>query len=659
MLRIRLFRVLLPVLLVGIVVLLVWAIRAPLKPTNPLEDNEVPVRGGDDLTLHRWTIGSDGELIQELQLHAMRMEQCGDDCIRAFEVDRFVLERETQGPLEISADSTEVNGPNGERKMRFEGPVRVVDEELGLILDLPHLDVDEFAGVGRSSGAIVIEGAGHHTRADRLIYGLAGQATELFRLECEDDDGSLLVAERAFLHDGLLDIEMVQGVRFRGADDAQRFWAETSRVRRHEDGRMKNLVGAGKVVAGFSTIDGFAELGGDHLVANWDESGALSTLTIDGRALVEQGPQFVSADSLAFATDEDDRWEVDATGSVRLTGTLEGGTARIRADELSATFDAAMLLKRAEARGAVRFETPDVRADAAVARAMRTAGTNQELSIALHSDEEHRARLAQEQTRIAADTIRTDARGESMTASGRVESTLLPAEDNAALGGMFSSDTAVHFISNDLQAGRTGRELTFTGNVRGWQGEQNLSAQRVRVDHDSGSLFASGGVSTRFPRVREGAAAAASDDFVQVTAATLDYIRDANEAIYREGVRLVLAEGWIEGATLTVTQGPNGDFESLLAEGDVQLEFLGIDDGSGDAVPRTTGHADRLLYAPAEDTFWLYGDEQRARIQRGGDQAGTTEGRVLTYRLSDGNLSIVEGGKVNAPPPRNSEEAPE
>ena len=44
-------------------------------------------------------------------------------------VDRFVLERETQGPLEISADSTEVNGPNGERKMRFEGPVRVVDED--------------------------------------------------------------------------------------------------------------------------------------------------------------------------------------------------------------------------------------------------------------------------------------------------------------------------------------------------------------------------------------------------------------------------------------------------------------------------------------------------------------------------------------------------
>ena len=53
MLRIRVFRILLPVLLVGIVVLLVWAIQPPLKPTNPLEANEVPIKEGEDLPINK------------------------------------------------------------------------------------------------------------------------------------------------------------------------------------------------------------------------------------------------------------------------------------------------------------------------------------------------------------------------------------------------------------------------------------------------------------------------------------------------------------------------------------------------------------------------------------------------------------------------------
>ncbi|MCH7779716.1 MAG: hypothetical protein IH848_02615 [Acidobacteria bacterium] len=82
----------------------------------------------------------------------------------------------------------------------------------------------------------------------------------------------------------------------------------------------------------------------------------------------------------------------------------------------------------------------------------------------------------------------------------------------------------------------------------------------------------------------------------------------------------------------------------------VRLEFLSVPDDSGEPVPRTTGHGDRLDYIPAKDTLRLYGDEQPAEIQRGGDQAGTSRGRVLTYRLDDGTLS-VEGGSISAPPP--------
>jgi lipopolysaccharide export system protein LptA len=274
-----------------------------------------------------------------------------------------------------------------------------------------------------------------------------------------------------------------------------------------------------------------------------------------------------------------------------------------------------------------------------------------DLAVELNSEQDRRARLAQGLTRVVADTIVTDSRGRSLTATGRVESTMLPEDNAASLQGMFRTDKTVHFISAELHGEDAGGELVFSGNVRGWQGEQNLSAQTVVLERTSGSLRAHGGVGTRFPRAREGAAAA-SADFVQVTAATLDYDREAYQAVYRGGVRVAVAEGWIECEVLTVTQGRNtGEFERLLAAGQVRIEFLGIDDGRGAPTQRTTGRSDRLVYVPAEKTLWMYGDEQRAVLQRGGEQAGTSEGRVLTYRLDDGTLSVVEGGSVKVPPP--------
>lgn len=657
MLRLRLFRVLLPVVLVGVVVLLIWAIRAP--PDHEIDRNpgpelerevtsaEIRVYGG---------LGPGEELRETLRFVAENVLECPDvseDCLRAIGVREFKLGREGQEDLVISAATTEVVGAEGQRKMRFSGPVRIVDHELGLVLDLPHLDVDEFAGVARSHGAIHIQGAGHRTRAERLTYGLAGQATELYRLEMEDDEGGLLLAARAFLHDGVHDIELVQGVLFRRAEEDQRIRAERCRVLRDEEsGRTRSIVAQGNVVAGYLRDDGFLEAAGDRLEARWDEAGELDQLTLDGRALLEHGPQFVSADRLEFSALEDQRgWTVDAHGSVHLAGTIEQGNGRLRADQLSAVTDASHQLVSAEASGSVRFESPGTAADADTARVWRRDETPGELAVELLAGPDLRARLAQDRSRVTADRIFTDTRGETLTATGRVESTLLPQGKDGALEGLFRTDKAVHFISDELRGGQGGKELVFAGDVRGWQGDQNLSAQRVQLDSERGTLRATDRVSTRFPRSRSGEPAASTDDFVQVTAETLDYDRDSLRTVYRESVRIVVAEGWIESESLTVTQeAEDGEFERLLAEGDVRLEFRESEGGNGGPLPRTTGHADRLVYIPAQQTVWLYGDEQRAEIQRGGDRAGTSRGRVLTYRLDDGTLS-VEGGTVTAPAP--------
>jgi len=655
-LRIRLFKVLLPLLLIAIVVLLIWAIRPQTPPGVPLDATEnikSRVSGGE---ITEYTLGEDGQLRTSLRLAANFGEECGPDCFEARGVRRFELPREGGEALEISAESTVVTGPDGQRKMKFAGPVRITDHDLGLVMDLPHLDVDEVAGVARSTGTLFIEGDNHRTRAERLIYGLAGQATELFRLECQDKAGGLLLAERGFLHNGMDDIELVQGVRYRRGDD-ESFRAETSHIIRHEDGRLKHVTAAGNVVAGFRMSEGYLEVAGDAMETDWNDAGDATELIVDGRALIEQGPWLISADRLEFRAldDPDAGWSIDARGAVRLAGPVEGGTARLRSTRLLARLDENLDVLEADAHGNVRLEAPDVQADAAAARLSRDAELDEELRIELLSDGDQRARIAQARSRVTADRIQTDTGGGSLLASGRVESTLLPQPGSGALGGLFQVDKAVHFISSELRADQNGQRLTFRGDVRGWQGEQNLSAQEIVLDQENRTLYARDRVTTRFPRKREGALAGA-EEFIQITAGELDYDESDYRADYREDVRVVLAEGWIESHTLAVTQNRvGGGFERLLAAGDVQLEFLGVLDDPGEPAPRTTGHGDRLDYLPADETLRLYGDEQQAEIQRRGDQTGTSRGRVLTYRLDDGTLS-VEGGSISKPSPATARE---
>ncbi len=651
MLRIRLFKVLLPLLLIAVVGLLIWAIRPIEKGRGELPpdaDMEPRVIEGE---ITQYTFGPSGELIESMKMNAETGEVCGQDCYKACGVREFRLAREGLEPLIVSADCTTLTGPDGEREMKFTGPVRIVDEELGLVIDLPFLDVDEIEGVGRSNGSVMISGDHHSTRAERMAYGLAGQATELYRLELEDDGGGMLLAERAFLHDGLNDIELVRGMRYRREDDTN-FRAETARILRHEDGRLKRVAATGSVVAGLRNRDGYLEASADTLEARWSDAGDPIELTLDGRALIEQGPRLVSSDRLHVLAAEppETGWSIEAAGAVRLAGPVEDGTARVRAERLSARLDEKLDVIEARADGGVRFEAPGTQADAAAARVTRAEDLLKGLTIELLSGDGVRARLAQARSRVTADRIETDSSGSELVATGRVESTLLPQSDGNALDGLFRTDTAVHFISEALHGGEQGQRLTFSGGVRGWQGEKNLAAQQIVVDQQQRTLFARERVTTRFPRKHEGAIAGA-EEFVQITAAELDYSENDYRAIYREAVRVVLAEGWVESETLTVVQnrGASG-FERLLAEGDVRVEFLGVPDADGKPRPRTTGHGDRLDYLPGENVLWLYGDEKRAEIQRGGDQAGISRGKVLTYRLDDGTLLIEGGSLINAPP---------
>ena len=183
--------------------------------------------------------------------------------------------------------------------------------------------------------------------------------------------------------------------------------------------------------------------------------------------------------------------------------------------------------------------------------------------------------------------------------------------------------------------------MLFTGSVRGWQGERSLSGARVEMDQSGELVTARGSVTSRLPRKEGGAVSEA--DYLQVSADVLDYRGKEGKAEYVGQVRLRQAEGWLDAARLDVTLGPSGGVARALASGDVSFEFRARD-GQG-RPQQATGKGDRAQYLPGESLLRLFGDRTPASVRKDAPQGGTTEGRVLRYRLDSGVLEVESGAR--------------
>ena len=132
---------------------------------------------------------------------------------------------------------------------------------------------------------------------------------------------------------------------------------------------------------------------------------------------------------------------------------------------------------------AAHADSPAALANPAHTRAEASRGTFVAAGageLRLIGTERRKARLARLRTRIAAEEISTDTLGSRLLAERQVEATLLPGDDDSVEElGIFSTRDAIHFVSQTLESRDSGAHLIFRGNVRGWQGDRNLSAETI------------------------------------------------------------------------------------------------------------------------------------------------------------------------------------
>lgn len=639
--RLRILRILLPVLLAGFVVAIVVAVRS--RPPRGIVPSAASTEKGARMEGFRFTdlIGGRRKLL--VQARIGRMEDRG--AFRIEGVERVEIDREGDSPLVLTAARGVGSGAQGKRVIRLEGGVTLHDDDLGLTLVIPTVEIDQVAGVVRSLGNVKVEGERAHGTASALVYSLRGEPARIFTLLLDGPGGEHVDAHEVTVPAGSRTALLEGDVHAR--EGGMEIAAERVALARSARGKLERADASplvtGKAVA---LAGGSGAFAAREFHATWGPDGSLATVELLGEARVEHTRGMLAADRIAArALDVPGRFGVDASGNVLVTATLDGGPGELTADALTGTL-ARGRIEDGTASGNVRFAGAGTVGEAARLDFDVLSGSGR---ATLHAEGTQRASLANRRTRVAAETIVTDLRGDHLSARGRVEATLLPdtAKGAAArrVAAPFAPGEAVHFVSGSLESFEAGQRLVFKDDVRGWQGERALSADEVEMAQGAETLAAKGRVTTRMPRT---AARATSDaDYLQVTSDSLLYQGKAHTADYDGHVRARQSEGWLEAPHIRALLAESGGgVREIDADGGIRFEYRAP--GAGGVPTTATGEGDRLTYDTATRTVRIFGDKGPATVRATGENAGTTVGRVLRYQLDTGALEVESGERDRA-----------
>ncbi|HZN55415.1 MAG TPA: LptA/OstA family protein [Candidatus Polarisedimenticolaceae bacterium] len=638
--RVRLLRIVIPILLVAFLVAIGLAFRS--RPGRGVVPADSSTELGARAEGFRFSDLVGGRRRLLVQARVGRVDDQG--AFQIEDVERVEVDREERTPLVMTAQRGAGAGSQGERIMRLEGGVTLHDDDTGLSLTIPTVEVDQVVGVVRSLGTVRIESPGWKGTASAVIYSLKKDPTQILGVALEGQDGGHLSAHRVWAASGSPTWTLEGDVDASQSGMALR--APTVVLERGPDGRIVSATASPSVTGIASAVGGGkGEFEARLARATWDAAGKLDHAILSDGARIEHARGTVAAQTIEARTSQPaGGFQLEAAGHVVASGPTKKGHGQLMCDKLQARLDGDGELRDGLATGNVTFDGEGTSGEADQAS---VTGLGPDGTVTLRASPSQRARLASGRARIAAETIVSDARGSAMTATGRVESTLLPGPATRAGGAppMFAANEAVHFVSASLESTSAGARLVFRGQVRGWQGDRTLAADEVEMIQDGEILNASGRVSTRSPR-QEGRATG-EGDFIQVAADRLAYKGAARTAVYEGGVRTRQAEGWLEAPRLAATLGATGrGLQEVQATGGVRFEFRST--GEKGTPTTATGEGDRAIYETDSRIVRLFGDRAPATVRNAGPDGGTTAGRVLRYHLDTGALEVESGERDRA-----------
>jgi lipopolysaccharide export system protein LptA len=189
----------------------------------------------------------------------------------------------------------------------------------------------------------------------------------------------------------------------------------------------------------------------------------------------------------------------------------------------------------------------------------------------------------------------------------------------------------VYFTADACELDQKNETAVYSGNARGWQGNNYVRGSRIDLSQRDSKMSATGGVQSLLYQLRtknEARAgvpvfAAANEMFYDGSSRTIKYVRDVD---IRQG------QDRITGATATVYLDERNELVRTDAETGVAIVQSG-----------RKAFAEQAIYTAADDKLYLRG--RPARVED--SQNGSSQGEELTIFLNDSRV-IGEGkSKVN------------
>jgi lipopolysaccharide export system protein LptA len=355
-----------------------------------------------------------------------------------------------------------------------------------------------------------------------------------------------------------------------------------------------------------------------------------------------------------------------AARSLSLTGTpsrVEEGNRKVEARTIDVAFEAGRA-SAADARGDVRFESPENHAESDAAKvAFSSAGeiTSLELSGNVRTEGEGKSARADkaievparglwiltgpeggsataesEGSRISAARIEMDRNRRILDASGNARAVFVPGNSKEKVPGFVGDSSkptfgkAARMVFDD-----TARVATLSGGATLWQGASSLFGDDITLNDIERTIVAVGHTRT-VVSAEPGDAARDKERGPSVVTARRVIYRDAEgSALFEDGVQVTRGAWRGSARKATATFGTDRRIERVEMVGDVALS---------DSAAGRTGRAERAVDWPREDRTILEGAPAWATDAEGNRVSGSK--LTITEKGHRVEVTAPEGGKT-------------
>jgi LPS export ABC transporter protein LptC len=266
-----------------------------------------------------------------------------------------------------------------------------------------------------------------------------------------------------------------------------------------------------------------------------------------------------------------------------------------------------------------------------------------------------RPHVENESVTIDANAIDVTLNPRTMTATGRVNSTMLPAPDKPAAKtqgpnrpGLLADKEPVAIVADKLIYDEAARKADYSGQARLLQGQTTINGDTVTVDETKGDLIANGRVITTLMIAEKDAPADGKSKPMIGRAGSFTYSDQTRLATYKTTAQLDGDQGNLNAATIEVHLAKDENtLQRLAANGQVRA-----------LVDKRTVTGAELAYSPDDAKYVVVGTP----VKMVDADCSETSGKTLTFwkgsdRVQvDGNNEVRTqtkgGGKCPPSPPQ-------